>query len=290
MVKPLVSVIIPSYNNALLIEKCIDSIIAQSFKRLEIIVVDDCSTDDTIARLKRCNDKRLKVLQTKQNGGSAIARNKGIKNARGTYLFFIDGDCIAEKDWIAQGLKVFKKENCIGVEGRIQYVSKNYKPGVMDNVAENKHGGTFMGANIAFLKKVIDDVGGYDENMIRMQDRDIAFKVLKKGRIMFAKNMVVTHQKVAWTFKKKMWLAKECTKTNITLFKRYNDRNQFVGRVYQPVNLLAVVFPPTVLGLLFTKRFRKVSDLKVLAWTYAFVVVERFTLWKTAFKERIFLV
>ncbi len=290
MKKPVVSVISPNYNNAKYIEKFVASILSQSFKDFELLVVDDCSTDDTIARLKKIKDKRLKVLKTPANGDISVARNLGMKHAKGKYIFFTDGDCTADKNWLAKGVETFEKEQCLGVEGKLQYVSKNYKPGFMDNVAENPSGGRYMGANVAYTKKVVDEVGFFDTAMRRMEDRDFALRVLQKGKIVFAKDMVVTHQKYPWTFKKKMKLAREDTKGNITLFKRFKDKNQIFGRIYQPVNLLALFFPPLVLGVLFTKKFNKISDLKVLSWTYAFVVVERFTLWKNVFKERVFLI
>ncbi|MAG50587.1 hypothetical protein CL621_03020, partial [archaeon] len=62
------------------------------------------------------------------------------------------------------------------------------------------------------------------------------------------------------------------------------------GRIYQPLNLLALFFPPIILGLLFTRRFKKFSDLKVLLWTYLFVIVERFSLWRNVIEERVFLI
>jgi len=290
MKNSIVSVVVPTYNNENLIEKCIKSILNQSFKDFELIIVDDCSKDKTIKILKKIKDKRLKILKTSINGGSAIARNLGVANSSGKYIFFTDGDCIASKNWIKNGVKVFEKEKCLGVEGKIYYVSKDHKPDVMENEVENFLGGAYMGANIAYSKKVLDLVKGYDNQLIRMQDRDLALKVLKKGKIIFAPNMLVTHQKFYWTFKKKMRLAKEGAKTNVILFKRYKDNNQIFWRIYQPLNLLALFFPPIVLGLLFTKRFRKFSDLKVLLWTYSFVVVERFSLWKNAIKERVFLI
>ena len=89
----LISVIIPAYNVEKYIEKCVDSITNQTYKNLEIILVDDGSTDNT-GRLCDCfakNDQRIKVIH-KQNGGLSDARNFGIDIAKGKYILLIDSD------------------------------------------------------------------------------------------------------------------------------------------------------------------------------------------------------
>ena len=94
----LISVVVPVYNAQLYLPECLDSIINQSYKHLEIILVNDGSTDDS---LDICNqyaqkDKRVTVIN-QQNKGVVLARKQGIKNAHGEYLSFIDAD-----DYIAQ--------------------------------------------------------------------------------------------------------------------------------------------------------------------------------------------
>lgn len=94
--KNVVSIIIPAYNMENYIEKCISSIINQTYKQLEIIIVDDGSTDRTleICKEKANSDKRIKVLSQK-NSGQSVARNRGIEIAKGKYIGFVDAD-----DWI----------------------------------------------------------------------------------------------------------------------------------------------------------------------------------------------
>ncbi|WP_370806224.1 glycosyltransferase family 2 protein [Eubacterium ventriosum] len=96
-----VSIIIPVYNIVHYIERCVDSVINQTFNNCEIIIVDDGSTDggyekcDNLAK----KDKRIKILH-KINGGISEARNRGIEIATGDYLFFLDGDDYIEKNTI----------------------------------------------------------------------------------------------------------------------------------------------------------------------------------------------
>lgn len=91
--RELISVIIPVYNVEKYIDRCVESVINQTYKNLEIILVDDGSSDMS---LHLCNkwekeDKRVKVL-SKENGGASTARNAGIDSARGNYIMFVDSD------------------------------------------------------------------------------------------------------------------------------------------------------------------------------------------------------
>lgn len=86
-----ISVVVPVYNVEEYIEECIESILYQSLRDIQIIVVDDGSTDNSIEKIKKYKDERIKVI-TKENGGLSSARNTGLKNAKGKYILFIDSD------------------------------------------------------------------------------------------------------------------------------------------------------------------------------------------------------
>lgn len=96
MNKPLISVIIPVYNLASYLAKCLDSVLSQTYSELEIIPVDDGSTDDSAAILQEYaqKDARIKPI-LKNNGGVSETRNVGLDAASGEYVFFLDGD-----DWL----------------------------------------------------------------------------------------------------------------------------------------------------------------------------------------------
>ena len=91
-----VSVIIPMFNAEKYIAECLESILIQTFKDFEVIVVDDCSTDNSVAVVENYLEKfggRLKLYHTEKNSGSgAMPRNKGLKISRGEYIFFVDAD------------------------------------------------------------------------------------------------------------------------------------------------------------------------------------------------------
>ncbi|MFI2662520.1 glycosyltransferase family 2 protein [Micromonospora carbonacea] len=92
---PLVSVIIPNYNYGNSIGKCIDAALGQTYQPIEVIVVDDHSTDDSLAKARQ---RPVTVLQTPRNSGVAVARNTGAAAARGEILFFVDSDVALRPD------------------------------------------------------------------------------------------------------------------------------------------------------------------------------------------------
>ena len=86
---PKVSVIVPMYNAERFINFCVASILEQTFKNFELILVDDCSTDKTLDVVKNFSDKRIKILRTKKNlGYPGAVRNVGLDAATGKYIFF----------------------------------------------------------------------------------------------------------------------------------------------------------------------------------------------------------
>ncbi|MGO7041049.1 glycosyltransferase family 2 protein [Rhizobium acaciae] len=100
--KPLISVVIPTYNRQDYILESIKTVLDQTYDRVEILVVDDCSTDDTLNVLKTVVDERLRVLQLPRNSGGGAARNFGIDAAKGEYIAFLDSDDV----WLPKKLEV----------------------------------------------------------------------------------------------------------------------------------------------------------------------------------------
>lgn len=101
MIKKLVSVVIPIYNVEEYLERCLDSIINQTYKNIEIILVNDGSTDNSYEICKKYekNDSRIKIIN-KKNGGLSEARNYGIEAACGKYITFVDSDDYVEENYV----------------------------------------------------------------------------------------------------------------------------------------------------------------------------------------------
>ena len=88
----LVSIIMPSYNNGLYIKKTINSVLGQSYTNWELLIVDDCSYDNSIKIINTFCDKRIKVIKNNVNCGAAICRNKALALAKGKWIAFLDSD------------------------------------------------------------------------------------------------------------------------------------------------------------------------------------------------------
>ena len=101
--KPTVSVIIPTYNRAHLVGRAIQSVLEQTYKDFELIVIDDGSNDNTEYIIKEFQkkDKRIKYIAYKKNKGGSAARNAGIKSSKGEYIAFLDSD----DEWLSEKLE-----------------------------------------------------------------------------------------------------------------------------------------------------------------------------------------
>ena len=113
MNKDLVSIIIPVYNAEKFLDETINSVINQSYSNWELLLINDCSTDNSKkVYLKYKNDKRIIWYDKKQNSGAALSRNKGIELAKGKYLCFLDADDLWDKDKIKKQISFMKKQDC----------------------------------------------------------------------------------------------------------------------------------------------------------------------------------
>ena len=107
---PEISVIIPTFNRAKMVCDCVRSVLATGYPVLEVIVVDDCSPDDTKTQIAATfgNDPRVKYLRNNRNSFQAVSRNNGRKAAHGDYLLFLDDDNIVHPEILTELLKVFE--------------------------------------------------------------------------------------------------------------------------------------------------------------------------------------
>lgn len=116
--RPSVTVIIPTYNCSLYIKKCIKSVLDQTLTNIEIVVIDDCSSDSTVDLIPpNCE---IKILKNKKRLGSGLSRNLGIKYSNGEYIAFLDGDDFyPEKDSLKKLYNIAKQKNANIVGGSL---------------------------------------------------------------------------------------------------------------------------------------------------------------------------
>ncbi len=128
--QPLVSVVIPTHNRANMITRAMESILHQTYDNWEMLVVDDCSTDETPAKVKAyLNDQRIQYLRMEKRSGACAARNKGIENAKGEFITFLDSDDEYLPQKIELQVKCFQESQVPNV-GVISCGREDYRNGV----------------------------------------------------------------------------------------------------------------------------------------------------------------
>lgn len=179
-----VSVIIPVYNCEVYLERCINSILGQTYQNFEIIICDDCSTDTSyqLALELQKRDDRIKIKQNTENKRAAATRNECIKVASGDYIFIQDADDYVDKSILEKEIQVLKQEKDIAFvssgmyrfndkEIWGKYLSKEEYPTNRNFLwcLPFVHSGTMI------RKEAIDKIGGYriDKRTKRMEDFDL---------------------------------------------------------------------------------------------------------------------
>lgn len=107
----MVSIIVPLYNAEKFIWETVQSVINQTYKDFELLLVDDCSTDRSLAAAEAINDSRVRVIRQEQNAGAYAARNRGLSEAKGRYIAFLDADDKWEPTKLEDTLKFMEEKN-----------------------------------------------------------------------------------------------------------------------------------------------------------------------------------
>ncbi|MDA1476574.1 teichuronic acid biosynthesis protein TuaG [Bacillus changyiensis] len=128
--KPLISVITPAYNAENFIEKTIESLLNQTFLDWEMIIANDHSTDRTrdIIQSYEQKDNRIRLIDLKENGGAAVARNAALKQAKGRYLAFLDSDDVWKKEKLEKQLAFMRDHQYAFTFTAYELISQNGEP------------------------------------------------------------------------------------------------------------------------------------------------------------------
>ena len=120
---PLVSIVIPTCDRQEMLSRCLQALARQTYTRFEVVVVDDCSTDDTPALLRQMaatpDMPPLRALRNERPLGANPSRNRGIQEACGEFVAFLDSDCIAEPEWLDQLMRGFTSLEVAAVTGMV---------------------------------------------------------------------------------------------------------------------------------------------------------------------------
>lgn len=175
-IRGLVSVIIPTFEHGSTVGACIDSVLAQTYGNIEIIVVNDGSTDNTRAALKAYEDRTTIIHQ--ENKGSNPARNRGYAEAKGEYLIFVDADVRMKPDMIR------KMHNALGTDPTASFAYSGFKFGWKTFTGVPFDENKLRKLNFVHTTSLVrrKDFPGFDNNIRRLQDWDVWLTMLENRR------------------------------------------------------------------------------------------------------------
>jgi len=188
--RSLVSIVIPCYNQAGFLGKAIESVLAQTYGQIEIVVIDDGSTDSTVAVAKRY--ERVRCI-SQPNRGQGAARNEGLKHATGQYIVFLDSDDRLLPPALEIGVRYLaSRPDCAFVAGRCVYIGPDgarrhttYRPLVRRNHYLNLLIGNYiwMPGTVLFRTTVVRRVGGFKTTVSGAEDYDLYLRIARTHRI-----------------------------------------------------------------------------------------------------------
>lgn len=199
------SVIIPAYNYGRFIAEAIESVLVQTMRPVEIVVVDDGSTDDTAEMVARFGDAVKYIRQ--ENAGVCIARNRGVAESNGELIAFLDADDIWEPTKLEKQVAKFAEDARIGLVhcGMREFDSESgetiamHLDGMEGSVADALllweqpvivgPGGTIM-----VSRKAFDEAGGFDPRMACGEDWDLCYRIARKYKVGFTPEPLVNYR------------------------------------------------------------------------------------------------
>ena len=199
----LISVIIPTYNRAHCIRNAVESVIAQNYEQLEIIVVDDASRDNTEEIVASIKDSRIKYIYNQKNSGAAAARNIGIQVAQGNFIAFQDSDDIWLEGKLKKQLEVMKQGKYGMVYGCIErsYLDGHKEKIPRDTIQKEAKQGiiypyllaeSYISTQTILVKReILEQVQGFDEAMKSYEDYDLALRIAKCCKVGFIDQVLV---------------------------------------------------------------------------------------------------
>ena len=199
MSKSMVSIVLPTYNRAHILEMAIESVLCQTYPYFELIIVDDGSTDNTESVVLNYQDSRIRYYKLKENGGQAAARNFGIEHASYDYIAFEDSDDIWHEDKLAIQMEcLINAAPEVGfVYHKIRYDMGNQRVAILpsEEIANEKKSGNIYSQllwdnlvdcpSILAKKECVMQIEGFDSEMTALEDYDFALKMAKTYHALF---------------------------------------------------------------------------------------------------------
>lgn len=183
----LVSIITPAYNAEKFIAETIESVLNQTYQNWEMIIVNDCSKDDTekIVQSYILKDKRIRLINLENNGGVASARNVAIKNAKGRYIAFLDSDDLWIKEKLQKQIGFMRKNGYVFTYTSYQHFKENilFAKQAVEILLEITYRQALKGNQIGCLTVILDreQIANIEFSKERHEDYRLWLSILKQG-------------------------------------------------------------------------------------------------------------
>lgn len=187
--KTILTIILPVYNGQTFLNKCIDSILNQSYKNYEFLIIDDCSTDNSKDIINNYHDSRINFSINKRNIGLTQTLNKGLSLAGGKYIARIDQDDTSEKDRIIKQIEYLENNPstkligtwCSIIDENDNFIKSIHYPCTRKSILEAFVSyNPFIHSSVIFDKETVLDLGGYPSSYIHAQDFYLWYKIASK--------------------------------------------------------------------------------------------------------------
>lgn len=245
MVDGLVSVIMPSWNTGKFIAESIQSVIDQTYENWELIIVDDCSTDNTDAVVAKFKDKRIRYFKNEKNSGAALSRNRALREARGEWIAFLDSDDLWNLDKLEHQINFMNKHGYTLSYTEYEKIDEESKPlqiYVSGPEKVNKHKIynydyigqlTMMYSAKKFGLIQIKDIKKNNDYAIRLQlykKSDTCAYLLKENLAKYrVRKVSISHDKFRRKFKSHYDLFHMCDEKPFVVAAWYTCWNMFYG-------------------------------------------------------------
>lgn len=201
-----VSVILPTYNRSQMLGGAIETVLAQTYRNFELLIIDDGSTDKTKEIIQRYNDKRIRYIWQENSGSPAGARNTGLKMVKGKYIAFLDSDDLWFSSKLEKQVEFLNKNDEIllvatnfivfsnsGVFIKDITLSRNIRVSFHQLINRNM----IINSSVILRKEIADVIGLQDENLSSMEDYDYWLRILnfKDKSIVILKDQLTKFRK-----------------------------------------------------------------------------------------------
>lgn len=245
MVDGLVSVIMPSWNTSNFIAESIQSVIDQTYENWELIIVDDCSTDNTDEVVAKFTDKRIRYFKNEKNSGAALSRNRALREARGEWIAFLDSDDLWNPDKLDHQISFMIEHGYTLSYTEYEKIDEESKPlqiYVTGPEKVNKHKMynydyigqlTMMYSAKKFGLIQIKDIKKNNDYAIRLQlykKSDTCAYLLKENLAKYrVRKVSISHDKFRRKFKSHYDLFHKCDEKSAIVASWYTCWNMFYG-------------------------------------------------------------